>query len=364
MRAQQPIRKQRGLTIIELMVSLAISLIVLSALTYIYVSSRGSYRTNEGLARVQENGRFAMDWLSREIRGAGYYGCVSRGPAPVVIARQFNGFAMGLQAVAGYEWPGTDGQIPAWVATGTAGGKPSNYLRGDVLLLSGMIGTAARILDDNPKAINANIKVDRCIGLKQDDLVLATNCARSTIFRITNNPEPTNANNCPIAGSGSFNTVTDAADNNFNDEFRLNPPYLVSSQAILFKFGAYAYYIGSNPAGRPALYRTNMDLASTTPTEEVVENIENMDLLFGEDTDGDGFADQYRNAAQVANWQNVVSVRVTMVAVSPDAGATNKPQNYYFGANNAGTAVAWDTKNDLRLRQVFSSTVAIRNKLP
>ncbi len=344
---------QRGLTIIELMVSLALSLVVLSALTYIYVSSRGAYRSNEAVARVQENGRFAMDWLSREIRNAGFYGCVSRGPAPVVIAKNFTGFTMGLQAVAGYE-----------NGVGRPNSFPANYLRGDVLLLSGMLGQAANILDNNPQAINANIKVDRCIGLQQNDLVLATNCARSTIFRITNNPEPTNANNCPIPGSGSFNTVTDAADNNFNPQFRLNPPYLVGSRAIVFKFGALAYYIGSNPAGRPSLYRTNMDTSGNAFTEEVVENVENMDLLFGEDTDGDGYADQYRTASQVANWQNVVSVRVTLIAVSPDTGATVQAQNYYFGANSSGTAVNWQTAADSRLRQVFVSTVAVRNKLP
>jgi type IV pilus assembly protein PilW len=221
-----------------------------------------------------------------------------------------------------------------------------------------MYGTAANVLDDNPTAVNSNVKVDRCIGLKQDDLVMVANCSRSTIMRLTNNPEN---GGCPPAGG--FNTATDANNNN-NANFRLNPPYLVTSRAILFKFGAYAYFIGRNPANRPSLYRTNMDGAAAVTTEEVVENIENMDLLFGEDTDGDGFADVYRIASQVASWGNVVSVRVTLVAVSPDAGASQQRQNYYFGASNSGTAVNWQTATDSRLRQVFVSTVAIRNKLP
>jgi type IV pilus assembly protein PilW len=291
-----------------------------------------------------------MDWLSREIRSAGFYGCISRGPPPTIVADDFTGFPMGLQAVVGYE-------------NGTGWTNPTTITRvaGDVLEISGMYGTAANVLDDNPKAVNANVKVDKCIGLKQNDLVMVANCSRSTIMRVTNNPE---SGACPVP-PGQFNTVSDA--NNVNDpNFRLNPPYLVTSRAILFRFGAYAYFIGRNPANRPSLYRTSTDAGSPL-TEEVVENIENMDLLFGEDADGDGFADSYITASNVANWQRVVSVRVTLVAVSPDAGATQQRQNYYFGAisgSGSGTALNWQTATDSRLRQVFVSTIAIRNKLP
>lgn len=357
MRVAAPMRRQLGLSIIELMISLTLSLVVLSALVYIYVSSRGTYRGNEAVARIQENGRFAMDWLSREIRSAGFFGCVSRGLTPVIIADGFSGFSMGLQAVAGAE------NGSGWTSA------PSNYLRGDVLYLSGMYGTAANVLDtsvsaNNNNPVNANVKVDRCIGLNQYDLVLATNCARATIMRVTNEPEK---GSCPPT-SGS-NTVSDANNNNTED-FRLNPPYTVQQRAILYKFFAFAYFVGTNPAGRPALYRhsagytTHAGATVNVVNEEVAENIEDMDLLFGEDTTGTGNVDVYRPASEVVSWANVISVRVTLVAVSPDTGATAQAQTYYFGANNNGTAVGWRTVNDSRLRQVFTSTVALRNRLP
>ncbi len=74
-----PTRRQRGLSIVELMVSVAISVAVLSSLVYVYVGSRVAYRTNEALARVQETGRFALEWIARDLRQAGYMGCISRG---------------------------------------------------------------------------------------------------------------------------------------------------------------------------------------------------------------------------------------------------------------------------------------------
>jgi len=65
------------------MVSVAISLAVLSALIYVYVGSRGAYRTNEALARVQERGRFALEWISRDLRRPATWLPVARRADPV-----------------------------------------------------------------------------------------------------------------------------------------------------------------------------------------------------------------------------------------------------------------------------------------
>ncbi|EXJ10344.1 PilW family protein [Nitrincola nitratireducens] len=64
--------KARGFTLIELMISLAIGLIILSAVVYIFLSNSQTYRLNEAQSRVQENGRFALEYLTREVRQAGF----------------------------------------------------------------------------------------------------------------------------------------------------------------------------------------------------------------------------------------------------------------------------------------------------
>ncbi len=74
------------------------------------------------------------------------------------------------------------------------------------------------------------------------------------------------------------------------------------------------YFIGTNRAGRPALYRFDGARA-----EEVVENVEDLDFLYGVDTTGDGAVDAYLTAAQVTaanQWNRVFSVRVSLIAVS------------------------------------------------
>ena len=67
-------RRQQGLSLVELMVALLIGLILLAGVFQIYLSGRQSAHAQEDLARMQENGRYAMDLITRDLRRAGYWG--------------------------------------------------------------------------------------------------------------------------------------------------------------------------------------------------------------------------------------------------------------------------------------------------
>ncbi len=67
----------RGFTLVELMVAMTIGLIILGAVGQIFATRRGTYVLQEDLARLQENGRFAMNFVTKDIRMAGYAGCVN-----------------------------------------------------------------------------------------------------------------------------------------------------------------------------------------------------------------------------------------------------------------------------------------------
>ncbi len=91
-----------------------------------------------------------------------------------------------------------------------------------------------------------------------------------------------------------------------------------------------------------------------------------MDIVYGEDTAPAGvplrpsIARQYVAANAVTNWNNVVSVRINLLLASLDDNLVTSRQTVIFPAD-AGVAVAID---DRRLRQGFSTTVGIRNRLP
>ncbi len=69
--------RQQGLSLIELMVALTISFLVALGILQIFSASSQTYRMQEGLSRVQESGRYAAQFLQRELRTVGYEGCGS-----------------------------------------------------------------------------------------------------------------------------------------------------------------------------------------------------------------------------------------------------------------------------------------------
>lgn len=65
-------KRQRGMGLVELMISLVISLVLLGALTYFYLGSQQMNRTQDDVSRMQESGRNAMEILGKAIRQAGF----------------------------------------------------------------------------------------------------------------------------------------------------------------------------------------------------------------------------------------------------------------------------------------------------
>ncbi len=66
---------QRGLTLIELMVAMAIGLVVMATMVKVYVDSSRLYRFNDEFSQMQANGRFALEFMRRDARLAGFWGC-------------------------------------------------------------------------------------------------------------------------------------------------------------------------------------------------------------------------------------------------------------------------------------------------
>ncbi len=78
------VKKQQGFSLVEIMVAVLIGLIVLAGLISVFDLSSRMNRTQNGLARIQENGRFAMMTLQQNVSQAAYQYCnsESRMPSP------------------------------------------------------------------------------------------------------------------------------------------------------------------------------------------------------------------------------------------------------------------------------------------
>ncbi|RYH71105.1 MAG: prepilin-type N-terminal cleavage/methylation domain-containing protein [Alcaligenaceae bacterium] len=65
--------RQRGFTLVELMVSLAISLFVLAAVLSIYLSTKSTFNSQDQMAQLQDSERLVLTMLTTTIQSAGYF---------------------------------------------------------------------------------------------------------------------------------------------------------------------------------------------------------------------------------------------------------------------------------------------------
>lgn len=63
---------QHGLSIVELLVALVISLLLMTGVVQVFLASKQTYASNEAASRLQENGRFALEFIAQSARHAGY----------------------------------------------------------------------------------------------------------------------------------------------------------------------------------------------------------------------------------------------------------------------------------------------------
>ncbi len=357
----------RGITTIELLISIAISLLILSALTYIYLGSRGAYQTNEGAARVQEAGRFALDWLSRDLRMASHLGPGSRQPLDElkVIARPAllaldgaSPFSGPDQMVTGYE----DGA--GWT-TGVTNFTSKTRVAGDVLWIRGATGVAQEIATITDVDGSRICVFNKNFAPKKNEMAMVATFDRLIVFRVTNDPTIASSLCTQGGANGAWiehknGTAAEPGNGVVGDPetAKIRPAFEASTRAVVQRMQNVQYFISSNPAGRPSLYRWDGGAA-----EELVENVEDMDVAYGEDTNNDGAPDSYVAASAVTNWGRVVNVRVSLLVVSPEAGTTNAAQRLFFRDTNGDGLPDEQTAPDNRLRQVFTTTVALRNRL-
>ncbi|MCK5727746.1 MAG: PilW family protein [Methylococcales bacterium] len=344
MRTLQVNTKQSGMTLIEIMIAMLIGVFLLGGVMQIFMSSRQSYRMQDNLSRMQENGRFAMDFLTRDIRMVGHQGCSTKAPKRWLDPKNPNPNPMPMTMAAdGLGIIGKDNVSNNW-NTGFCGA--SGECTQDTDVFSAHYGNVCSNLSDDQNTPNANIQIpvpNQC-DIKKYDVLLISDCKSADIFIATS-----------ASKGGVKQTIAHA--NNQNTSSNLLKGYKKDAQ--LFKLNAFSYFIRKGKNGQPALWRmNNTKRTSGNNPVELIEGIENMQILYGEDTNKDKTPDYYLAAETMGlDMSKVVSVRVELLTVSHDDNLTLSPVTYTFNQQEI-------TSTDKRLRQVFSSTIALRNRLP
>lgn len=259
----QMMRKQnsQGFSLIEIMVAITLSLILLAGVLQIFLTNKNMYNLGTGFSQLQENGRFASEYLARTIRFAGYRSTPSAGNFPSM----GSAFPSSAPYIAGTNNSGQNGSDSFTIRYQGSGDG---------------IGTPDGTVKD-------------CLNRPIDANVVATNT-----FSLTANNE-------------------------------------LQCQAV-------------NPSAAPV-----------TRTEILINGVENMHALYGEDLNSDNTADRYVPANFAGlDPSKIVSMRLSLLLRSDEA---IKPQANSITYNMLGTT--YTPAADQFLRQQVTFTILLRNQV-
>lgn len=330
-------RNHRGFSLTELLVAMVIGLILLGGLVTLMVNSKKNYAVQDYSARLQENARFAMQFLSYDLRMAGFYGCSN-------IIAGIGDNALSVARLAGDNDAGSYGD-----SVTISYAHPTEQIQ----LLSYDPGSADQWTVG--RIPNAWGEVDDEIDLVVSD------CGGASIIRAT----ITNQENAD--GNSELTIAWQSSDNSFSgmkaELGRIYDPADPSSGPTMLRaLVASEYCIATGESGIPALHRETPPTACSGSSPELVEGVDNLQLLYHDLASGN---------FQTTVPANPTNVRATQLALLVRSVSNENLDDREFGS---GAELTLDDGNHSLLgqtvntgeirgqRKVFNNTLVVRNR--
>ena len=334
-RAQQ---SQRGFSLVELMIGVALGLVVMAALTSFFVKSSQNRREIDRAGRQIENGRYAIGQMRNELHLTGFFAEVSfagvnwQMPDPCVADPASTNFGFVPSQLA----PQIPVPIYGYADGATMPSCVTHRVSGtDVLVIhrfnTEMTPLASRYNNNTPY-----IQTSRCAtDSTSTPWLIASGSAATSTFSLNN---------------------TQCSAN--NDLYRV--------RSEIFYIRDYSVSIGD---GIPTLVKIDLDWQAASATGlnvlPLVEGIENMRIQYGVDNDGDGAPDEYRRCdsttpCTAAQWAGITAVRLYILArnLETTTGYTDT-KTYDLGSGSPSTVGPF---NDATKRHVYFAMVTLPNR--
>jgi len=350
------LQAQRGFSLIEVMVALALSLILTLGLTQIFTANSKSFRVAEASARTQEVGRLATMIVGREIRNAAYWGCLGNS---------------GLQDGRLNSILVDDGtyDVSALLRGLDAAEDNSGAGNSDILYLGGVNGNSAISVTFQPSANAANLQVNDNTSFNEDDILIVTNCKQGDVFQVTN---VNSSNDVVVHNSGNTSkgpgNSTQALSTNYNDD---------PDGASIFRPRQQRFYLEDNADGRRELVTDGVGIDGSvsgvgtfSTLVALLQDVRNFQIQFGVDSSGNGQVNAWQDPVGLTpsgrlQADDTIAVRFSVLVRSPEDGITSGGQSYCYPgwldceANTFDQAAADDTF----LYRAYTTTMTIRNRM-
>lgn len=308
-KAAAPIRqrgtRQRGFTLVEIMVALVLGLLVVNAVIQVFLSTQQSGRIQQAASRMQEDGRLVIDLMNRYIRLAGYVtNPWDRGDTAWNPIGGERGFAA---RVNNFNPPFTSNPFAQGQVV-SGGENDINGVDSIRLRYQGSGGNPADpAVPPGAPATPGDGSITTCLGRA----VAVNEVADITISLTVDDPVDGRSLQC--------------TDNNTNT----TQPLVAGLQDMQIWYG-----VSQDQGGVPGVDAVGRLAGATT----------------------------YLTAAQVTAsglWNRVISIQISLLVRSDQNNLASQPQSYTFNG-----AITNPPLTDRRLRYVMGTTANIRNQAP
>ena len=337
--------RMNGFTLVELMIALTLGLIVIAALVGVFVTSNRSYRQNEALASVQDNARFALDALSRDLAMAGYWG----GVRPIDAGDQLR-----LSTSA--------------LAAGDCGSGTTVALGTPIVFRDHTLAVADAATDFsclNVAQLQANsdlVLLRRVSGEPAMELTLTTTAGAMTNGRAYLKTNRSTGSLFAATTTGNIDTASDGVDAAAaSSGCTPSAPSAGDPTPVqVYAYTPQVYYVRNflrtAGDGLPVLCRRFLNPALVMEEDCLAEGVESLQLEWGI---GSTAVERYVSTPTVAQLAQARTVRIHLLVRSTERNTQGSGDAKRFTLGNLDTTPAAST-----LRRAFSTTVQLKNLQP
>jgi type IV pilus assembly protein PilW len=330
-------KTQRGLSLVELMIAIALGLIVLLAMTVIFANTSRSRTEMEKSNRQTENGRYALQLLMDDLRMAGYLGEFDPTvlSSPTTLPDPCATATADLIAALPLHVQGTD--------DATAAPSCLSDLRAgtDILVVRRASSCVAGAADCAPFAE----------GVPHFQASLCSTASDGTELAY------------PVTGNADYAAHYFALASSSGDLTRRKADCVTTADRR--RYLVHIYFVANNNEtgdGIPTLKRAELGAGGFTVVP-LVEGVENMQIEYGLDTDNDGAPDSYTTApASVADWRNAMAARVHLLVRNTEQSVGHADSRAYsLGPDAGGNEKIVGPFGDNYKRHVYATTIRFAN---
>ena len=363
-------KRLTGFSLTELLLAMVIGLVVLLGIAQIFISTKGANALLVAEAELQENARFAFSSMTSIIQQTAHFGCRTSSQLTTQSLLNFNEQTF-------QPWRAIEG----WEAAGTQHGSTYQTALNQVVLNTPNThwsNASTAVLDTGIEAVKDSdiVKVwyasaqrshltaltkDRIsfagLDLEQGDIVVLNDCKGVTFAQVCRCEDSDS-----IACMG-LDTQADISVSGCslpgNKAWNPNTVSLATAEISILREAVFFVGKRDNQTAKPPslfMHRLGQD-GKLGEREEIMEGVESVQILYGEDYNNDQSPDTYLDASRVSQWENVVSLRVSLLLRSRKNNLVPSNAKVYF--NGATVSLA---SGDHHLRRVYTSTISLRNR--